>query len=198
MSPAADVHVHVPLATRRSATGIPTARLAVWWLLASEIVIFGGLIGSYVMLRLHHPHWAAEAAHTNTLAGAFNTLVLLTSSLAAVLAHQAAEERNGARAARLLGGTMLGGLVFMAVKAYEWTHEIAHGFTLFRDVFWSYYYVATGLHGLHVIAGLVIMGIVARDARRGRNLHRVELIGIYWHFVDAVWIFLFPLFYIAK
>jgi heme/copper-type cytochrome/quinol oxidase subunit 3 len=189
---------HVPIATRRSATGIPTARLAVWWLLASEIVIFGGLIGSYVMLRLHHPHWAQEAAHTNTLAGALNTFVLLTSSLFAVQAHQAAEEGNGARAARLLGGTMLGGLVFMMVKAYEWSTEISHGFTIFRDVFWSYYYVACGLHGLHVIAGVVIMGIVAADARRGRNLHRVELIGIYWHFVDAVWIFLFPLFYIAK
>ena len=169
-----------------------------WWVLASEIVIFGGLIGSYVMLRLHHPHWAEEASHTNTVAGAFNTFVLLTSSLAAVLAHQAAEARNGPRAARFLGLTILGGLVFLMVKSFEWSNEIAHGFTIFRDVFWSYYYVTCGLHGLHVIVGMVIMGIVAADARRGRNLHRVELIGIYWHFVDAVWIFLFPLFYIAK
>ena len=198
MSHAADVRAHVPIATGRSATGIPTARLAVWWVLASEIVIFGGLIGSYVMLRLHHPHWAEEASHTNTVAGAFNTFVLLTSSLAAVLAHQAAEARNGPRAARFLGLTILGGLVFLMVKSFEWSNEIAHGFTIFRDVFWSYYYVTCGLHGLHVIVGMVIMGIVAADARRGRNLHRVELIGIYWHFVDAVWIFLIPLFYIAK
>ena len=200
MSHAADAHAHphVPIATRRSATGIPTARLAVWWVLASEIVIFGGLIGSYVMLRLRHPHWAEEAAHTNTIAGAINTFILLTSSLAAVLAHQAAEEHDGPKAARYLGGTILGGFLFLCVKSFEWTNEIHHGFTIFRDVFWSYYYVACGLHGLHVIAGMVIMGIIAADARRGRNLHRVELIGIYWHFVDAVWIFLFPLFYIAK
>ncbi len=187
-----------PIATTRSVMGVPTGRLAVWWVLASEIVIFGGLLGVYIMQRLRHDAWADQAAVTNTWAGAFNTLVLLTSSLSAVLAHQAAEEHDGPRAARFLGGTILGGLLFLCVKSLEWTNEIHHGFTAFRDVFWSYYYVACGLHGLHVIAGMIIMAIIATDARRGRNLHRVELIGIYWHFVDAVWIFLFPLFYIAK
>lgn len=187
-----------PLATSRSATGIPTGRLAVWWVLASEIVIFGGLLVSYVMLRLHNAHWAEEAAHTNTWAGAVNTIVLLTSSLFAVLGHQAAEEKDGPRAARYLWMTVGGGAVFLLVKAYEYTNEISHGYTLFRDVFWSYYYTATGLHGLHVIIGMLILAIVAADVRKGRHLHRVELIGIYWHFVDAVWIFLFPLFYLAK
>jgi heme/copper-type cytochrome/quinol oxidase subunit 3 len=189
---------HVPLATTRSASGIPTGRLAVWWVLASEIVIFGGLLASYLMLRLHNSHWADEAAHTNALAGGINTLVLLTSSLFAVLGHQAAESGNGARAARYLWMTIGGGAVFMLVKAYEYTTEISHGFTMFRDLFWSYYYTATGLHGLHVLVGMLIMAAVAADANRGRNLHRVELIGTYWHFVDAVWIFLFPLFYIAR
>ncbi len=190
--------VHIPLATTRSATGIPTGRLAVWWVLASEIVIFGGLLVCYIMLRLHHPHWHAEAEHTNVWAGGLNTLVLLTSSLFAVLAHQAAERGDGRRAARLLWMTIGGATIFLGVKAYEWTTEIAHGFTMFRDVFWSFYYTATGLHGLHVIAGMVLMALIARDAARGHNLHRVELIGTYWHFVDAVWIFLFPLFYLAR
>jgi heme/copper-type cytochrome/quinol oxidase subunit 3 len=189
---------HVPVATGRSATGIPTARLAVWWVLASEIVIFGGLLVSYIMLRLYHHDWAEEAAHTNPFAGAFNTFVLLTSSLCAVLAHQAAEEGDGKTAARRLWMTVGGGAVFMAVKAFEYTNEIAHGFTIHRNIFWSFYYTATGLHGLHVLIGMLIMGIIATDAAKGRNLHRVELIGIYWHFVDAVWIFLFPLLYIAK
>jgi heme/copper-type cytochrome/quinol oxidase subunit 3 len=189
---------HTPLATTRSATGIPTGRLAVWWVLASEIVIFGGLLVSYIMLRVHNAHWAEEAAHTNTWAGALNTVVLLTSSLFAVLGHLAAESDDGPSAARYLGMTVGGGAVFLAVKAYEYTSEISHGYTLFRDVFWSYYYTATGLHGLHVIIGMIILAFVATDAKKGRNLHRVELIGIYWHFVDAVWIFLFPLFYLAK
>jgi heme/copper-type cytochrome/quinol oxidase subunit 3 len=189
---------HIPLATTRSATGIPTGRLALWWVLASEIVIFGGLLASYVMLRLHHADWADEAGHTSTIAGAFNTFVLLTSSLFAVLGHQASERGDGRGAARYLWMTVGGGAVFMLVKVFEYSSEIAHGFTLFRGVFWGFYYTATGLHGAHVLAGMVALGIVALDARRGRNLHRVELVGIYWHFVDVVWIFLFPLLYIAK
>jgi heme/copper-type cytochrome/quinol oxidase subunit 3 len=187
-----------PIATTRSVMGVPTGRLAVWWVLASEIVIFGGLLGAYIMHRIGHPSWANQAIHTNTLAGSVNTFVLLTSSLSAVLAHQAAERGNGARAARLLRLTALGGLVFLIVKSIEWTNEIREGFTITSNLFWSFYYTAAGLHGLHVIAGMVIMLIVARSAARNQDLHRVENIGIYWHFVDVVWIFLFPLLYIAK
>src|SRR5512134_1977517 len=187
-----------PIATGRSSTGMPTGRLAVWWIIASEIVIFGGLLGSYVMFRLSHDAFAQQAAHTNTWIGAFNTWVLLTSSLFAVLGHKAAQAGDGPKAARFLYFTMLGGLTFIVVKAFEWTSEIRHGFTITSSTFWSFYYTAAGLHALHVIAGVVIMGIVAADARRNLELHRVELIGIYWHFVDIVWIFLFPLLYIAK
>ena len=187
-----------PIATTRSAMGVPTGRLAVWWVVASEIVIFGGLLGAYVMHRLGHDAWAAQAEHTNTWAGAFNTLVLLTSSLSAVLAHQAAEHGDGKKAARLLRLTCVGGLMFLIVKAFEWTHEIQLGFTITSNLFWSFYYTAAGLHAAHVVAGMIIMLIVAHGAARGRELQRVENIGIYWHFVDIVWIFLFPLLYIAK
>jgi heme/copper-type cytochrome/quinol oxidase subunit 3 len=186
------------MATTRSVTGIPTGRLAVWWVVASEIVIFGGLLGSYIMHRLAHPEWAEYASHTNTWAGAFNTLVLLTSSLSAVLGHKAAEEGNGRKAAQYLWYTMGGGLIFLIVKGFEWTHEIQLGYTITANAFWAFYYTAAGLHALHVIGGVIIMGIISRDALRNRELHRVELIGIYWHFVDLVWIFLFPLLYIAK
>jgi len=187
-----------PIATTRSVTGIPTGRLAIWWLLASEVVIFGGLLGSYIMHRMGHPEWAEAAAHTNTWFGAFNTLVLLTSSFTAVLAHQAAESGQGKKAAKYLVMTMGGALTFLLVKSIEWTIEISHGYTITANTFWSFYYTAAGLHGLHVIAGAIIMGFVAVDAWRGRELQRVELIGIYWLFVDLVWIFLFPLLYIAK
>lgn len=187
-----------PIATGRKATGIPTGRLAIWWVIGSEIVIFGGLLGSYILLRLLYDHWAESAAHTNVWAGAFNTLVLLTSSLFAVLAHQAAEEGKGSKAAGYLWLTIGGGLTFLMVKSYEWTVEIMHGYTITQSLFWSFYYTAAGLHGLHVIAGMIIMAIISMDCLRNKNLHRVELIGIYWHFVDVVWIFLFPLLYIAK
>lgn len=187
-----------PIATLRSGTGMPTGRLAVWWLIASEIVIFGGVLGSYVMHRLGHPEWADLAAWTNPYLGGFNTFVLLTSSLFAVLAHNAAEHGDGKKAAKLLVFTSLGGLIFLVVKAFEWTTEISHGFTITSNPFWSFYYTAAGLHGLHVLAGMIIMLWVASDARHNRELQRVEYIGIYWHFVDVVWIFLFPLLYIAK
>ncbi len=187
-----------PIATTRSAAGIPTGKLAVWWVVASEIVIFGGLLASYVMHRLAHDAWSAQAAHTNTWIGAFNTMVLLTSSLSAVLAHQAAERGNGRRAANLLWATIAGAGTFLVVKAFEWTEEIGHGFTITSSTFWSFYYTAAGLHASHVVAGAILMMFVARTARKNLELHRVELIGIYWHFVDIVWIFLFPLLYIAK
>jgi heme/copper-type cytochrome/quinol oxidase subunit 3 len=187
-----------PIATTRSAAGLPTGTLAVWWVLASEIVIFGGLLGSYIMYRLAHDAWSEQAANTSLPIGAFNTFVLLTSSLTAVLAHQAAEAGDGKLAARRLYYTCIGAATFIVVKSFEWTNEIRHGFTITSNTFWSFYYTAAGLHALHVIAGAILMLFVAADAKRGRELHRVELIGIYWHFVDIVWIFLFPLLYIAK
>jgi cytochrome c oxidase subunit III len=187
-----------PIATTRSAAGLPTGKLAVWWLVASEIVIFGGLLASYVMHRIAHDAFAQQAAHTNTWIGAFNTLVLLTSSLSAVLAHQAAERGDGPKASRLLWATILGACTFLVVKGLEWTSEIEHGFTITSGTFWSFYYTAAGLHASHVIAGAIVMIFVANDAAKNRDLHRVELAGIYWHFVDIVWIFLFPLLYIAK
>ncbi len=187
-----------PIATTRSTAGMPTGLLAVWWLIASEIVIFGGLLASYIMHRLAHDAWTEQAAHTSTAIGAFNTFVLLTSSYFAVMGHKSAEEGDGKKAARYLWYTFGGGALFLCVKAYEWTMEISAGYTITSNTFWSFYYTAAGLHASHVLAGIIIMAIVARDAARNRELHRVELIGVYWHFVDVVWIFLFPLLYIAK
>jgi heme/copper-type cytochrome/quinol oxidase subunit 3 len=190
-----------PIATTRSASGVPTGRLAVWWVIVSEIVIFGGILGSYIMNRLAHEGWAnvGFAGSTDARIGAFNTFVLLTSSLSAVLAHYAAEtEQDGKKAAKYLYYTFGGGLTFLCVKAFEWTTEISHGLTITANNFWSFYYVAAGVHASHVIAGMIIMLFVAHTAKQGKELHRVELVGVYWHFVDLVWIFLFPLLYIAK
>ena len=187
-----------PIATRRSVTGIPTGKLAVWWVLGSEIVIFGGLLSCYLFFRLLYGHWSEESVHTNTFAGSLNTLILLTSSLFAVLAHRAAEVKDLRKAFMYLWLTIGGALGFLVVKGCEWTYEISHGFTIGKSLFWSFYYTAAGLHAIHVIAGAIIMAIISFDVIKGKNLQRVELIGIYWHFVDIVWIFLFPLLYIAK
>jgi heme/copper-type cytochrome/quinol oxidase subunit 3 len=188
-----------PIANTRSNTGIPTGRLAVWWLLGSEIVIFGGVLVPYLFHRLGHGEdFALQAAHTNPWIGAFNTFVLLTSSLSAVMAHVSAENGDGKKAGKFLWLTVLGGAIFLMVKSYEWSVEIAGGFTITSHPFWGFYYTAAGIHASHVIVGMIIMAYVAFRAGQGKFLNRVELVAIYWHFVDLVWIFLFPLLYIAK
>ena len=132
------------------------------------------------------------------MAGGINTVVLLTSSLFIVLAHHAAEQKRHIKSFFYIWLTIGGGLTFLLIKAFEWGYEISQGYTITANLFWSYYYTAAGIHASHVIVGMIIMAIISFDVLHQRNLQRVELIGIYWHFVDIVWIFLFPLLYIAK
>ena len=89
-------------------------------------------------------------------------------------------------------------VIFLCVKSFEWYSEIKAGYGITANGFWSFYYTAAGIHAIHVIVGMICMGFVAVQAKRNHELQRVELAGIYWHFVDVVWIFLFPLLYIAK
>lgn len=188
----------IPEANKRSASGIPTGKLALYWLLCSEIVIFGGVLAAYLLHRLAHPEWGFQAAHTNVVAGTINTFVLLTSSLFAVLAHAAAAEGDGKKAANYLWATIGGALLFLGIKSVEWYTEISHGYTITSSTFWSFYYTAAGIHASHVIAGAAVMLWVIQSAKKNQYLYRVENVGLYWHFVDIVWIFLFPLLYIAK
>jgi len=181
---------------------IPPGRLAVWWFLASEVMVFGGLIGCFLLFQAAHGGFAREAAgHVKWRIGAFNTLVLLTSSLTMILAHGAAVARNTKRTRLCLLCTVLLGLTFLGVKGYEYTTEVREGFTPAAGLFWSFYFGMTGLHGLHVLGGIVINGVllVAALARRPWDMleRRIEFAGLYWHFVDVVWIFLFPLIYLT-
>ena len=178
---------------------IPVWRLGIWWFLASEIVVFGGLIASYILYRFNHPEWGLEAGHTLQWVGAINTVVLLTSSLTMIISHhRTMEENNPAVGRRYLGVTILLGLLFLGFKAFEYHHEIAAGFVPARSLFWSFYFLMTGLHALHVIGGQVANLVVFIGLGKRQHLHRIESVGIYWHFVDVVWIFLFPLLYIAS
>ena len=190
--------MHGPIATHRSASGVPTGRLAVWWLLASEIFIFGGLIACFLLFKLNGTPGFEDASLTSVTAGAINTFVLLTSSLSIVLAHAAIEKGERKKSFTYIWYTIGFGLVFLVIKTYEYTGKILHGNTITDNLFWSFYYTMTGLHALHVIGGMVIMALISFDIRKGHNFQRVELVGIYWHFVDLVWIFLFPLLYIAN
>ena len=182
----------------RIPVGVAPGKVAVWWFLASEIMVFGGLITAYVVFRLGGQGWAEASHHLSITLATVNTLVLLTSSYTVVQAFAAAE-RGDTRLLRLgLALTILGGLIFLGLKAVEYTTEIRAGFTPGAGIFWSFYYMMTGLHALHVIGGIVVNGVVlATEGTVAKNPHRVELAGLYWHFVDVVWIFLFPLLYLA-
>lgn len=184
--------VHVPVADLGA-----RGKIAVWWFLASEIMLFGGLLVSFAIARLGG---GASVDHDqlNVPVAALNTVVLLTSSYTMVEAFAAAE--RGARGALrcFLGLTVLAGLAFLGLKAYEYAGEIAHGFTPASGAFWSFYYMMTGLHALHVLVGVVVNGVLWLAASRAmRRPYWIELAGLYWHFVDIVWIFLFPLVYLS-
>lgn len=187
-----------PAPVERTSTGLPTGRVAMWWFLASEIAIFGGLIMSYILMRASHPEWGEYAAHTVSAAGAFNTVVLLTSSLSAVLAHAAAQHGEHRKASNLTFATVAGGVIFLCVKAFEYTHEIHEGFTPVTNPFWGYYFFMTGLHGVHVVAGMTALTWAGIKVRKGESPWGVEYAGLYWHLVDVIWIFLFPLLYLAS
>ncbi|MBI2981142.1 MAG: cytochrome c oxidase subunit 3 [Deltaproteobacteria bacterium] len=176
----------------------PVWRLGIWWFLGSEIAVFGGLIAVYLLYRFRHPEWGIEAAHTLTSVGAINTVILLTSSLTMILAHWFVEEKKPTLAANYLAVTIGLGILFLVVKSFEYRHEIHGGLVPSRSLFWGFYYLMTGLHALHVIGGLVANGALWGGLRKGIATHRIESVGIYWHFVDLVWIFLFPLLYIAS
>ena len=164
-----------PIAATRSNTGVPSGRLAVWWIIASEIVIFGGLLMAYLMLRMNHGEvWGRDAAMTVTEMGLLNTFVLLTSSLFMVLAHQAAQKDERQKAFNFMWLTILCGFIFMFVKYLEYTAKFDHGITISSRVFFSFYFMATGLHGFHVIIGMIMIGIISFHMKKGHEPKRVE------------------------
>ncbi len=183
---------------------VPAGRVALWLVIAGELAIFGGLIVIYLLYRLRFPGWGEQAQLTSTPLGAINTMILLTSSFTVVLAHAAAQRNEAKKASNLLWLTILLGCGFLVVKSIEYSMKFSHGISFsspgidkMQSLYWSFYFSLTGLHALHVIGGMVALGIVATQIRKGNHLPRVEFAGLYWHMVDVIWIFLFPLLYIA-
>jgi len=187
------------------------SKLGMWLFLFTEILLFGGLFLIYSVYRAVHPEeFHAAAKELSTTVGAINTVVLLTSSLTMALAIAAL--RQGKRNASIIyqSITILFGIAFLVNKYFEWSGHIQQGIypnspeLLSRGhgeiLFYGLYYVMTGLHGLHVIAGLVLIGIMLsftlKGSVSGDTFGRLENTGLYWHLVDVIWIYLFPLFYL--
>ncbi len=191
-----------------------SARIGMWLFIISEILIFGGLFLLYSVYRFRNPsEFHAASLELSRLAGTANTVLLLTSSLAVALAVHAAREKASARRAPLLvAATIALGLVFLAIKGFEWTEKFHRGLypgsaaLLARSagerLFVGLYFTMTGLHALHVIIGLGVLAVMLVGLRRGTigsgRLSPFENAGLYWHMVDIVWIFLFPLFYLIS
>ena len=182
-----------------TATGIPSGKLGMWLFLASEVMFFTGLIGAYVVLR-SAPAWPGPEGHLSVPIGTTNTLILIGSSVTIVLALSASvhERIRAVRGWLLL--TMLLGSLFLCIKGYEYSAKFSHHIFPSTNVFWSCYFALTGFHALHVLGGIIfnlwILSRTASEALWREQRHRLELAGLYWHFVDIVWIFLFPLLYL--
>jgi len=182
-------------------TGIPNGKLGIWFFLASEVMLFGGLISSYVILRTGSPNFGLPPRELLGVPWAtLNTFVLITSSVSMVLALAAMQEGRISSFRNYMLLTIGLGFAFLGIKSYEYIHKISEGITITSSLFGSFYFALTGLHALHVIGGLIFNSYVLAEGLKGRinpdHYERVEYAGLYWHFVDIVWVFLFPLLYL--
>lgn len=191
----------LPPALREPGAGVYNEKLGIWVFLGSEVMFFTALIGAYIILRAAHPEAFAEPGEVlNVPVTAVNTFLLICSSVTMVKAFAAAQEGLQQHLVRWLLATVIIGASFVGVQVYEYQELIGHGFTPDEGLYGSTFYTMTGFHGFHVSMGVLCMMFVTWKAIRGKYTaadHRgVEVIGLYWHFVDLVWIILFTIVYL--
>lgn len=187
------------------------SRMGMWLFLFTELLLFGGMFFIYSVYRFtHQADFHLAAKELNTVMGTFNTAILLTSSLTMALSIAAIQKKNKNLSIFFQIITIVLALSFMVNKYFEWTAKFHHG--IFPGspelldkpngeiLFFGLYYVMTGLHGLHVIIGMILIGYMTRLTKKEIITHdsfvKLESAGLYWHLVDIIWIFLFPLFYL--
>jgi cytochrome c oxidase subunit 3 len=187
------------------------SRMGMWLFLFTELLLFGGMFILYSVYRFTHPNeFHLAAKELNTVIGTFNTAILLTSSLTMALSIAAIQRKQKSLSIIFQLLTIVLALGFMVNKYFEWGAKFHHGIYPGSDtllskpsgeiLFFGLYYVMTGLHGLHVIIGVVIIAFMTaftmKDVITHDNYVKLEAAGLYWHLVDIIWIFLFPLFYL--
>ena len=202
-----------------------TAKIGMWLFLATEILLFGGLFVGFGLMQARYPREFVEAhEHLQRVYGAFNTVVLLVSSWTMVLAVNATRNDNRSKAARYLIFTIICAFIFLGVKYFEYSHKFEEGLlpakfywhkenllpacpaepvpgcTHGYATFFAFYFMMTGLHGIHILGGIVALSWILKRTRRGEFSKAyytpVDLVGLYWHIVDMIWIYLFPLYYL--
>jgi len=188
--------------------------LGMWIFIIQEVMFFGGLFTAYMLYRIWYPEaWSEGSAELDIVLGGINTVVLIASSLTMALAVRAAQTGKQKAIVNWLIVTMLLGLTFLVIKGFEYEHKWAlrhvpglnfhaePGQAPQVEIFLSLYFALTGLHALHMVVGFILLAVIAWMAHKKRFSPEwytpVEMSGLYWHFVDIVWIFLFPLLYLV-
>lgn len=183
-------------------TGVTNSKLGIWCFLASEVMLFGGLFSAYVILRTGAEHWPHGSALLNVPLATLNTMILITSSVTMVMSWASLAMKNLTKYRVYMALTIVLGLCFLVVKGFEYAHKFEHHHFPSTDNFYGIYFTLTGLHGVHVLLGILVnlyflgpgTALWKKDPEQFTG--RIECAGLYWHFVDLVWIFLFPVLYL--
>jgi heme/copper-type cytochrome/quinol oxidase subunit 3 len=186
----------------RPETGLFNGKLGIWLFLASEVMLFGALFSSYILLRVSAPSWPHGFEILNVPLATLNTVILISSSVTMVMSWASLMMKRFDRFRLFMGLTILLALSFLFVKGFEYGMKFEHGLYPSQSTFLAVYFTLTGLHGLHVVGGIIVNSYLWGAGSRmwkiepERFTNRVEIAGLYWHFVDLVWIFLFPTLYL--
>lgn len=188
--------------TPHPVTGVTNSKLAIWTFIASEVMLFGGLFSAYILLRSGQANWPHGPELLNIPMATVNTMVLITSSVSMVMAWASLMMRKYNRFRLYLSATILLAMAFLVIKGFEYGHKFEHHITPATNNFYGIYFALTGLHVLHVIGGIFVLTYLLLTSRKLYDKNptllagRIEAAGLYWHFVDLVWIFLFPALYL--
>ncbi|MBI4432898.1 MAG: cytochrome c oxidase subunit 3 [Candidatus Omnitrophica bacterium] len=183
-------------------TGVTNSKLGIWCFLASEVMLFGGLFSAYILLRMGAASWPEGSAILNVPLATLNTMILITSSVTMVMSWASLALKDFKKYRWFMAVTILLGLAFLVVKGFEYAHKFEHHHTPSTNTFYAIYFTLTGLHGLHVLGGILVNtyflfpGSALWKKDPDQFMGRIEAAGLYWHFVDLVWIFLFPVLYL--
>lgn len=186
----------------RPDTGLANYKLGVWLFLASEVMLFGGLFSAYIFLRYGASSWPRGIETLNVPLATLNTAILISSSMTVVMAWSSLLKRDFKKYRLYMLLTILCSFGFLVIKTIEYTHKFHEGHFPSYNNFYAIYFTLTGLHGLHVLGGIVVFmyllgpGSTMWETDPERYTNRIEGAGLYWHFVDLVWIFLFPTLYL--
>ena len=188
----------------RPDTGLYNSKIGIWLFLASEVMLFGGLFSAYVFLRLGAPAGAFQewGQELNIPLATLNTLILISSSVTMVMSWASLKMNDFKKYKLYMGLTLLCAFGFLIIKYFEYSAKFSHHIYPSTNSFMAIYFTLTGLHMLHVIGGIIVIGYFfgpgAKMWKTGPKhfANRIEIAGLYWHFVDLVWIFLFPVLYL--